>query len=97
MWQSTRARKGVLIGTSNVPSRFLDEIRNRETESIMQPIQELACGNAAGAQRLLDSINSSHLPDNVLQNLTLGYLADLGQSALAQQIQQHCLAIKTVL
>ena len=39
----TRARKGVLIGVTPTPSRFLEEIRAADTDIVMRAVRQLAC------------------------------------------------------
>ena len=52
----TRARKGVLIGTSRFPSRFITEIQLKETEAVMAAVAWLAIGDAAAEQDLLNAL-----------------------------------------
>jgi superfamily I DNA/RNA helicase len=85
----TRARKGVLIGTSNIPSRFLEEIQRSQTESLMETVQELACGNMSARQALLNAAEMGRIPNVALPNLLHGYLPDLGQGDLVRQMQNQ--------
>ena len=85
----TRARKGVLIGVSNIPSRFLGEIQLAETDDVMNTLLHLAAGDNGAGQRLVQVLNYNHLQSGLLSNLVSGYLPDLGQQALAGQIQRE--------
>jgi len=83
----TRARKGVLIGTSRFPSRFITEIQLKETEAVMAAVAWLATGDAAAEQDLLNALQGGGARPGILKSLTGGYLPDMGQSDLAVQIQ----------
>ncbi len=84
----TRARKGVLIGASLYPSRFLEEVRLADTETVMSAVTHLAGGDPKAASALQRVLHRNNLPTNLLSNLIYGYLPDLGQQALAAQFQQ---------
>ena len=47
----TRARKGVLIGTSQNPSRFLEEIQLDDTDAVMDAVTHLAAGDNTRLRR----------------------------------------------
>ena len=83
----TRARKGVLIGTSTKPSRFIAEINLRETEPIMGAIQWLANGDQRARDDLIDAMQNGGVPPNLLHNLISGYLPDMGENEMISQIQ----------
>jgi DNA helicase-2/ATP-dependent DNA helicase PcrA len=82
----TRARKGVLIGTSSSPSRFLAEMQLAQSQQVMGIVQGLACGRADCQQQLLELVQNVNQNPVLLQNLINGYLPDLGQEQLAEQI-----------
>ena len=84
----TRARKGVLIGTSEIPSRFVAEIKFRETEEVIEAMLLLANGERGAEQDLLAALQNGGGQPGILQNLANGYLPDLGQKLLAEQIQR---------
>ena len=84
----TRARKGVLIGTSEMPSRFLSEIRLHPTETLMELVTILAAGDKSAERDLLAILQNGGIEPNLLQNLILGYLPDMGRSDLAVLLQQ---------
>jgi len=83
----TRARKGVLIGASGNPSRFLNEIQLAETGLVMDAVTHLAAGEGEAIQALKHSLQASHIRPSMLNNLIDGYLPDLGQMQLAEQLQ----------
>ena len=85
----TRARKGVLIGASSNPSRFLEEIRLADTSAVMNAVEHLAGGDQQAVQALQQSLQHSGIQPVLLNNLTGGYLPDMGQQALAQRIRQE--------
>jgi DNA helicase II / ATP-dependent DNA helicase PcrA len=91
----TRARKGVLIGTSQVPSRFIQEALLQETESIMSTVQMLASGDARAKDQLLNLLQSSYLPPGLLKNLVVGYLPDMHEGALADEIEKITTELST--
>ena len=78
-----------MIGTSNVTSQFLEEIQRSETESLMQTVQELACGNDSARQNMLDAAEGGKILEKALHNLIHGYLPDLGQNELVRLIQDR--------
>ena len=82
----TRARKGVLIGTSNEPSRFLEESRVTETEKIMRPLQWLAAGDQHARDVLIRALQNGGVTPNLMQNLINGYLSDIGEDELVNQM-----------
>ena len=85
----TRARKGVLIGTSpNNPSRFLDEVSLENTDAVMNAVKQLAYGEPNAVQMLTNALNNNSPQPNLLENLVKGYLPDLGYQSLATQLQQ---------
>ena len=84
----TRARKGVLIGASENASRFLSEIRLHDTDAVMGAVQHLASGEASSAVLLRQALQACSAPPNLLNNLITGYLPDLGQHQLAQQLRR---------
>jgi hypothetical protein len=86
----TRARKGVLIGASGNPSRFLNEIQLAETGLVMDAVTHLAAGEGGAIQALKQSLQASHIRPSMLTNLICGYLPDLGQMQLAEQLQLNC-------
>ena len=93
----TRARKGVFIGASTRPSRFLNEMLLQETQGVMEAIAWLACGEARARQSLLASLRTFSIHSHLLHNLISGYLPDLGQEQLAQQIKsEHTLFIPSI-
>ena len=85
----TRARKGVFIGSSVRPSRFLEELLLKETENVMNAVTWLATGESNAAQALQQSIQSTGLRPNLLTNLIDGYLPDLGQVQLIEQLKRE--------
>jgi DNA helicase II / ATP-dependent DNA helicase PcrA len=85
----TRARKGVLIGASSNPSRFLGEIHLTDTDAVMNAVTHLACGESDAAQALEMSLKAGNTRSNLLNNLILGYLPDLGQMRLAEQLRRE--------
>lgn len=82
----TRARKGVLIGASEKPSRFIDETRLAETDTIMNAVTHLAAGDQGASNILRQALRSPYLAPTLMNNLLYGYLPDLGQTQLAQQL-----------
>lgn len=85
----TRARKGVLIGCSANPSRFVDEIMLKDTTTVMEAVQWLASGNPIAKHDLLSALKAGNANPVLLQNLLTGYLPDLGYSKLAAEVQQE--------
>ena len=83
----TRARKGVLIGMSESPSRFIREIQLQQTEALMEAVTWLHSGGKSAQSELLHSLQKDGANGETLRNLTGGYLPDLGFSDLAAQIQ----------
>lgn len=90
----TRARKGVLIGTSNQPSRFLDEMQLKPTECMMTSIQLLANGVESAADDLIGSITREESLPTMVTNLKNGYLPDLGRIDLTEKIGSEMLAVR---
>ena len=84
----TRARRGVLIGTSDTPSRFLEEIHLPETEAVMGALAWLAGGEPNAREELLEALQNGGAQPDILKSLTDGYLPDLGLTDLAAQIQR---------
>ena len=82
----TRARKGVMIGSSTKPSRFLEEILLKDTTTVMEAVQWLASGHPIAKQDLLEALKVSNANPSLLNNLLSGYLPDMGQSKLAAEI-----------
>ena len=82
----TRAKVGVLIGTSAHPSRFVEEIQLKSTEAVMNSVQMLACKNIFAAQELLNL--APHIDSHIFANLLTGYLPDLNCADLAHDIQE---------
>ena len=92
----TRARKGVLIGTSTQPSRFIAEVNLRETEPIMEALQWLAAGDTSSREALIRAIERDGTNQGLLHNLVFGYLPDMGQDDLAEELQRRCSNILSV-
>jgi DNA helicase II / ATP-dependent DNA helicase PcrA len=82
----TRARKGVLIGSSNHPSRFLEEIQLPSTESVMNAVQMLAHGDPNAEQVFLSAFQNRQANPVLVNNLVNGYLPDLGQNQLVADL-----------
>lgn len=85
----TRARKGVLIGASGNPSRFLEEIHLTGTDAVMNAVTHLARGEQEAAQVLHRTLQANGLNPNLLGNLFRGYLPDMGLQSLATQYQRE--------
>jgi DNA helicase II / ATP-dependent DNA helicase PcrA len=85
----TRARKGVLIGGTGNPSRFLAEIRVADTEVVTNAIQHLASGDTTARKTLLQSLRPNGIMPNLLNNLLSGYLPDMGEQSLAAQFREE--------
>jgi DNA helicase II / ATP-dependent DNA helicase PcrA len=73
----TRARKGVMISSSAVPSRFLEEIKLTSTERLMNLVESLATGDLNAREELSITIQQNNADRLILRNLIEGYLADL--------------------
>ena len=73
----TRARKGVLIGTSSAPSRFLQEIQLPQTQKVMILVEAIAGGETQAKYDLMNLLrNNGHNP-LLKDNLLHGYLPEL--------------------
>ena len=92
----TRARKGVLIGASMNPSRFLEEIHIKDTEPAMRAIQHLANGDTSAARFLKQIMQKESNRGSLLSNLIEGYLPDMGQQALALELRQEWRSTSTI-
>ena len=75
-----------MIGTSNEPSRFLEESRVTETEKIMRPLQWLAAGDQRAREVLIRALQNGGVTPNLMQNLINGYLSDIGEDELVNQM-----------
>lgn len=73
----TRARKGVMIGTSTAPSRFLEEICLASTQTVMDMVQRIASGDKDAAWELKLALNLRPANPNLMNNLLHEYLPDL--------------------
>jgi len=73
----TRARTGVLIGTSTAPSRFLEEVRLATTQTLMDMVQRIASGDAEAAWELKQAIHARATHPILLNNLLHEYLPDM--------------------
>lgn len=82
----TRARKGVLVGAADAPSRFLGEIQLPDTGALMNILSHLAAGDVEARQKLLLLLNHNHIPAGIVKNLVAGYLPDLDQQELVAHI-----------
>jgi DNA helicase-2/ATP-dependent DNA helicase PcrA len=82
----TRARKGVMIGTSTLPSRFLQEIQLHSTRAVMMMVEALASGQMGAKGMLIDALTKDGHNQVLWKNLTEGYLPDLNQSSLAAEL-----------
>lgn len=89
----TRARKGVLIGTSENPSRFLSEVRLSETEPVMDTIAHLASGDQQAVLSLQNSLRRKVHTPSLRVNLLGGYLPDLGMQSLARELEQQATSV----
>ncbi|MCC6957685.1 MAG: ATP-dependent helicase [Anaerolineales bacterium] len=85
----TRARKGVLIGASAAPSRFLEELRLASTEALMSAVTHLARGDAQASQSLRQALLQGCFDSSLQENLLDGYLPDLGQQPLAESLRRE--------
>ncbi len=85
----TRARKGVLVGTSSIPSRFLQEIQLHQTEPVMDAVQWLASGDRNAKNDLINSLSSISVNPNLMKNLIQGYLPDMNRVDLAEEIRNR--------
>jgi DNA helicase-2/ATP-dependent DNA helicase PcrA len=83
----TRARKGVLIGMSETPSRFLEELTLEQTGAVIEAMLWLASGQASAKTDLLQALKQVGVNPGLMANLVDGYLLDLGLPDLAAQIQ----------
>ena len=92
----TRARKGVLIGASSNPSRFLEEIHIQDTEPAMRAVQHLANGDSSAAGYLKRILQKEIIRGTLLNNLIEGYLPDMGQQALALELSQEWRSTATI-
>ena len=73
----TRARKGVLIGTASMPSRFLQEIQLPQTQRVMTLVEATANGQADAKSELINLIRSNGHGQVLKSNLVNGYLPEL--------------------
>ena len=73
----TRARKGVLIGTASMPSRFLQEIQLPQTQRAMTLVEATANGQADAKSELINLIRSNGHGQVLKSNLINGYLPEL--------------------
>jgi len=85
----TRARKGVFIGASARPSRFLDELLLKETERVMGALVYMQQGDERAKSSLLSVLQNGAAYPHLLQNIVNGYLPDMGQTELASRIQRE--------
>ena len=81
----TRARKGVIIGTASVPSRFLQEIQLPQTQKVMTLVEAIATGQECAKDDLISLIRSNGHGDVLKTNLINGYLPEL-KMALEEEI-----------
>lgn len=81
----TRARKGVMIGTSTLPSRFIQEIQLPSTRTVMTMIEALASGEIVAKDLMQEALLTNGNNPVLLKNLMEGYLLDLHQSHLATE------------
>lgn len=84
----TRARTGVIIGSSEKASRFLDEMHLKQTETVMGALQWLASGQPMGQHDLLEALKVSSSNPLLMDNLLNGYLPDLGLLSLVETIRK---------
>ncbi len=82
----TRARIGVMIGTSTLPSRFLQEIQLQPTRTVMTLVEALASGQMDAKEMLMDMLSKDGHNPVLWKNLTEGYLPDLHQNLLAADL-----------
>jgi hypothetical protein len=61
----------------------------KETENVMNAVTWLASGEHDAAQALQRSIQSGGMRPNLLTNLIYGYLPDLGQVQLIEQLKRE--------
>ena len=73
----TRAKKGVLIGTSSTPSRFLQEIQLPQTQKVMNLVEAIAIGQPNARADLFNLIRSNGHSPVLKNNLLNGYLPEL--------------------
>jgi len=85
----TRARKGVLIGASASPSRFLEELHLTSTETVMGALTHLARGDDQASQSLQQVLRQGSIQPALFQNLIYGYLPDMGQKLLAEKLRKE--------
>ncbi len=85
----TRARKGVMIGTASVPSRFLQEIQLTQTQKVMTLVEATAAGQAGARDSLLDQILNNGYGPLLKQNLLHGYLPALRLEAPEIVVENH--------
>ena len=88
----TRARKAVFIGTaaahtngadsSQLPSRFLDEIQLEPTVRVMGALQRLASGDRSARGELLSAVRHHGGIRKIARNLISEYLKDVGDREL---------------
>jgi len=95
----TRARKGVYIGTSspptkgsqsrsssNLPSRFLDEIQLEPTVEVMSALQCLASGVSGAKNDLIASVTRFGGFRRIMKSLITGYLSGIGDKSLIGEV-----------
>lgn len=90
----TRAKKAVFIGTvkktnhekAPVPSRFLEEIQLQPTIEIMEPLQQLAARNSDVRPIFLKRVNKYRGYRKITDNLLSGYLRDIDDLSLIDEI-----------
>jgi len=85
----TRARKGVLLGMSHNPSRFIHELTLERTDAVIEAMLNLASGHATSGKELIQAIQKAGHPPSLMKNLVEGYLHDLALTDLADQVQDQ--------
>ena len=85
----TRARKGVLIGMSETPSRFIGELTLEQTEAVLEAMFWIAKGETSARDDFLRALQGGYYPPDLIHNLVHGYLPDLGLADLAVQIERE--------
>jgi DNA helicase-2/ATP-dependent DNA helicase PcrA len=96
----TRARKEIYIGTSsppaqgrqgrssNLPSRFLDEIQLEPTVKVMSAVQRLASGVHRAEGELIASVTHFGGFRRIMENLITRYLPDIGDRSLIGKVTE---------
>jgi hypothetical protein len=95
----TRAKKGVLISTSQAPtkgsqgksaasrpSRFLLEIQRQPTVALLGPLQRLAAGDLGARSELEGQVATYGAIKPVVRNLCDAYLPGIGEAPLAARL-----------